>query len=169
MNVNGKPSEYAFQAEFVTVFNHLLLMTYANLNYRVLAEVKERNNNNDHRQRLDILVRDGSALPAYGFELVVSASKREFDDHCERSEIYAKLHRCSMYMVNLCTKSELDEYFGSGYQDVTPVNVVIRNDGNTGDAWVATLIYGGGDQETVLMKSPEWEMMFDVDSRFNRV
>ena len=40
MNANGEPSEYAFQAEFVTIFKHLLLLAYADLKYSVLVEVK---------------------------------------------------------------------------------------------------------------------------------
>src|SRR6184192_289005 len=76
MNANGQPSEYAFQAEFITIFKSLLLQAYAHLKYRVLPEVKERDNGGKRRQRLDILVRD-SAQPAYGFELVVAANKQD--------------------------------------------------------------------------------------------
>jgi hypothetical protein len=161
MNANGQPSEYAFQAEFVTIFKHLLLLAYADLKYRVLVEVKERDNSGNRRQRLDILVRDSSSLPAYGFELVVAASKEEFDDHCKRSQTYAKLHHCSMYMINLCTQPEMVEYFGRGYQNVTPVNIVVEHNGNTGEAWMAMLIYGAKDRERISIKSSEWEMIFD--------
>src|SRR5690349_19262223 len=77
-NANGQSSEYSFQAEFVTIFKNLLLMAYADLKYRVLVEVRERDNGGNRHWRLDILVRDGPSLPAYGFKLVVTASKEDF-------------------------------------------------------------------------------------------
>ncbi|CAG8695289.1 10515_t:CDS:2, partial [Funneliformis caledonium] len=57
-NSNGQPSEYTFQIEFVIIC-HLLA-------------------------HLDILLRDGSSLPQYGFELVVEATHSAFDEYCRR-------------------------------------------------------------------------------------
>ncbi|KAF9084896.1 hypothetical protein BGX27_003672, partial [Mortierella sp. AM989] len=84
LNADGNPSEYAFQSEFSTIFRHLVPLLYPELQYEVLVEVKERDESNQRKQRLDILVRDVEPLPAYGFELVVAASETSFDEHCER-------------------------------------------------------------------------------------
>src|SRR5262249_52996640 len=117
-------------------------------------EVKEFDENGVRNQRLDILVRNGDSLPSYGFELVVAASKKEFDEHCERAEKYGKLHGCEMLMVNLCPKATLRDYFGERSYDLTPVNVVIDP-----DEWKGTIEYAEND-ETVSINGSDWDMLF---------
>ncbi|KAF9944048.1 hypothetical protein BGZ65_012740, partial [Modicella reniformis] len=63
---------------------HLLSATYPDLLYRVLPEAKERDENDQRRRRLDILVRDRNR-PSYGFELLVQGKKSDIDEHLERS------------------------------------------------------------------------------------
>ena len=162
INASEDPSEYAFQSEFAAIFRNLLPKAYPDLRYRVLVEVKERNDEGKRRQRLDLLVRDGSSLPAYGFELAVAAGPESFRKHCVRSEEYSKLHNCHVYMVNLCATPTLNNYFGKGYQNVTPVNVVIKNNGGT---WNAEVRYSTGDIRNVVIKNPEWDMIFDSTLR----
>src|SRR4051812_3094606 len=112
LNANEHPSEYAFQSEFAIVFRNILSHVYSSLRYRVLVEAKEHVKDDTRRQRLDLLIRDGDKLPAYGFELVVSASKKSFKNHIKRSQSYGKVHNCTMFMVNLCPKPTLGSYFG---------------------------------------------------------
>ncbi|CAG8490143.1 7146_t:CDS:2, partial [Funneliformis caledonium] len=112
LNVNEHPSEYAFQSEFAILFKNILSHVYPSLRYRVLVEAKEYVESDIRRQRLDLLIRDGSTLPTYGFELVVSASKTKFKNDIKRSQHYGKIHNCIMFMVNLCPNPILGSYFG---------------------------------------------------------
>ncbi|CAG8725901.1 11588_t:CDS:2, partial [Rhizophagus irregularis] len=105
----------------------LLAQSYPNNLYRVLLEVKEYDNNDsgDPRLRLDILLKDGFPNPAYGYKLVVTATKKVFDDHVKRAKHYSKLHKCSsMYLVHLCNieNDKLSDYFGQECSDITPVH-----------------------------------------------
>ncbi|KAF9407339.1 hypothetical protein BGZ76_006130 [Entomortierella beljakovae] len=67
-----------------------ITFVYPELLYKVLVEVKESDESDQRKQRLDILGRDGDSLPEYGFELVVAASETSFDDHCKRGEHYGE-------------------------------------------------------------------------------
>ncbi|CAB4386605.1 unnamed protein product [Rhizophagus irregularis] len=81
----------------------------------------------DPRLRLDILLKDCFPNPAYGYELVVTATKKVFDDHVKRAKHYSKLHNCSsMYLVHLCNieNDKLSDYFGQECSDITPVHVI---------------------------------------------
>ncbi|RUP33698.1 hypothetical protein BC936DRAFT_138552 [Jimgerdemannia flammicorona] len=154
LNTDKNPSEYAFQSEFTTVFRNLIPSAYPLLQYKILVEVKERDEDGVRNQRLDILVRDGNSLPSYGFELVVAASKKEFDEHCARAEKYGELHGCEMFMVNLCPKVMLREYFGERSYDLTPVNVVIDPDERKG------IIRYIKNDEPVSITGSDWDMLF---------
>ncbi len=63
-------------------------------------------------------------MEAFGFELVVGASLKVFNEYCECFKKYAQLHQCSMLMVNICTDKKLINYFGPDYDDITTVHVV---------------------------------------------
>ena len=157
-NANQQPSEYAFQAEFTAVFKQLLSQAYPHLGYRVLPEAKRTNENGRDRQRLDILLRDGGQ-PAYGFELLVATSVRDFDNHLSRSRKYSVLHNCAIcFMVNLCTDEKLVGYFGESISGVIPVHVVYNI--NNGSA----ILYFRDTQKDVLMKGCEWRMSFIEDT-----
>ena len=132
----------------------MLSRAYPELLYRVLPEVKECDENGQRRQHLDLLLHDGDQ-PAYGFELVVAASQTEFDEHCEHSYYYSKLHDCDMYMVNLCDNTHLTSYFGEVYDHVMPVHVVY----NTG-AGSAKLLYRNNAETTIDIKGSEWRAVF---------
>src|SRR6185312_581127 len=80
MNSNNKPSEYAVQAEFVSILKELLTAAHASLLYRVLAEAKEHDEDGQRHRRLNILLHDHN-LPPFGFELVISATQDKFDEH----------------------------------------------------------------------------------------
>ncbi|RUS35386.1 hypothetical protein BC938DRAFT_471015, partial [Jimgerdemannia flammicorona] len=159
LNNDENPSEYAFQTEFATIFRNLVPLAYPLLRYQILVEVRERDEFGRRDQRLDILVRNGDSLPAYGFELVVAASKKEFDKHCARAEKYGELHGCQMFMVNLCPKATLRKYFGERSYDLTPVNVVIDLDH---DEWKGIIGYAEID-ELVLINGFEWNMLFNIN------
>src|SRR6185369_5954379 len=99
-----EPSEYAFQAEFSAIIKSFLSATYSAKGYKTLVEVKERDDNNDRRQRLDILVRNCGS-PTYGYELVVAPTLELFRGHVRRAAHYAKIHKTNdMIVVNLCPK-----------------------------------------------------------------
>ncbi|RUS24083.1 hypothetical protein BC938DRAFT_474152 [Jimgerdemannia flammicorona] len=155
LNADKNPSEYAFQSEFVTVFRNLIPSAYPLLRYKILVEVKERDEDGVRNQRLDILVRNGNSLPSYGFELVVAASKKEFDEHCARAEKYGELQGCEMFMINLCPKVMLREYFGERSYDLTPVNVVIDPDERKG------IIRYAKNDEPVSITGSDWDMLFN--------
>jgi len=120
LDADRNPSEYAFQSEFATIIRNLLPLAYPLLQYKTLVEVKERNKEEcgkkDCKQRLDLLIRNGFTLTSYGFELVIAASEKEFDEHCECAKEFGRLHDCQMFMVNLCPKVTLCEYFGNHYK-----------------------------------------------------
>lgn len=78
--------------------------------YKTLVEVKERDDDDDRRQRLDILIRNCNS-PSYGYELVVAPSLRQFREHVSRAGHYAEIHETdNMFVVNLCPKPHVD-YF----------------------------------------------------------
>ncbi|KAF8961900.1 hypothetical protein BGZ46_001279, partial [Entomortierella lignicola] len=155
LNADNNPSEYAFQLEFSTILRHLIPLVYPTLKYKILVESKERSGLSDSRQRLDILVCNGGTIPAYGFELVVAASRAEYDEHCERAKQYGLINGCDMFMVNLCPQNALMNYFGGKQEDITPVNVVIDRDIDCG-----VIKYDGGVEEKVTIFGSQWEMMF---------
>ncbi|CAG8486063.1 10461_t:CDS:2 [Paraglomus occultum] len=162
LNADGNPSEYSFQSEFATVFRHLLPLAYPVLRYKTIVEVKERNEDGRRSQRLDILIRNGSDLPSYGFELVVAASRPNFDEHHKRAHDYGKLHGCRhVLMVNLCPKVTLSEYFGKmNYDNVTPANVVIKPNEFKG------VIRFEENDEHVSITGTDWDMMFNSDLEY---
>ncbi|RUS13400.1 hypothetical protein BC937DRAFT_95383 [Endogone sp. FLAS-F59071] len=104
----------------------------------------------------DILIRDGTSLPSYGFELAVSANEKIFDEHCERAEKYGKLHKCQMLMVNLCPKVRLHGYFGGRPYALTPVNVVVDPKEKQG------IIKYTDRNEPVSISGSDWDMLFTV-------
>ncbi|RUS15640.1 hypothetical protein BC937DRAFT_92194, partial [Endogone sp. FLAS-F59071] len=104
---------------------------------------------------VDILIR-GTSLPSYGFELVVSANEKIFDEHCKRAEKYGKLHNCQMLMVNLCPKVGLHGYFGGCPYALTLVNVVIDSKEKQG------IIKYADRNEPVLITGSDWDMLFTV-------
>ena len=63
-NANNEPSEYAFRAEFLSIFKKLISMVNPHSCYRVLPEVKECDEEDQRHQRLDILVHN-KELPIY--------------------------------------------------------------------------------------------------------
>ncbi|CAG8627555.1 10350_t:CDS:2 [Acaulospora morrowiae] len=154
-NVASKPSEYSFQAEFVTVIKNLLGSAYPDLLYRVPPEVKECHDNGNWRRRLDILMCDTN-LPRYGFELVVAADQANFDKHMDNADEYGELHNCKMYLINLCTREDLTNYFGKTLiqKRVTPVHVLYELKGK------ASLIYKH-QTISVLITSATWSVIFD--------
>ncbi|CAG8461821.1 11604_t:CDS:2 [Ambispora leptoticha] len=129
LNADKNPAEYALQSEFVTIFRNLVPLAYPLLQYKILVEVKER---------------DEHSVP----------SKTDFDEHCDRAEKYGKIHKCQMFMVNLCLKVTLCEYFGKRSYDLTAVNVVINPDELKG-----TIKYAKKD-EPVSINGSEWDMLF---------
>ncbi|RGB29102.1 hypothetical protein C1646_714278 [Rhizophagus diaphanus] len=156
----SEPSEYAFQTVFISILKQLLAQSYPNHLYRVLPEVKEYDNNDsgDPRLRLDILLKDSFPNPAYGYELVVTATKKVFDDHVKRTKHYSKLHNCSsMYLVHLCNieNDNLSDYFGQECSDITPVHVIYDKNNGT-----AKLIYKN-DRTDIFIKSFEWQVIWD--------
>jgi hypothetical protein len=153
-NSNGQPSEYTFQMEFVVIIRRLLAVAYPRLFYRVISEAKERDECGNRRRRLDILLRDGSSLPRYGFELVVEATHSAFDEHCRRADYYRKLHDCSMLVVNLCAQNILSGYFGPTLPGVTPVHVIY--DVQTG---LAELVFRDS-RKSVSIEGSAWQVMF---------
>ncbi|CAG8617115.1 4616_t:CDS:2, partial [Paraglomus occultum] len=155
-NVTSTPSEYSFQAEFVTVIKNLLGSAYPDLLYRVLPEVKERHDNGNWRRRLDILICDTN-LPRYGFELVVAADQANFDKHMDNADEYGELHNCKMYLINLCTREDLTNYFGKPWiqERVMPVHVLYDElEGK------ASLIYKH-QTISILINSVTWSVIFD--------
>ncbi|KAF8963995.1 hypothetical protein BGZ46_000855 [Entomortierella lignicola] len=117
-----EPSEYAFQAEFSAIIRSLLSATYSVKGYRILVEAKERDDNDERSQRLDILVRYRNS-PSYGYEFVVAPTLERFRDHVRRTEHYAKVHMTDdMLMINLCPKPNVN-YFEEtpdmGYSEET--------------------------------------------------
>ncbi|CAB5354691.1 unnamed protein product [Rhizophagus irregularis] len=158
----GEPSEYAFQTVFIRILKQLLAQSYPNNLYRVLLEVKEYDNNDsgDPRLRLDILLKDGFPNPAYGYKLVVTATKKVFDDHVKRAKHYSKLHKCSsMYLVHLCNieNDKLSDYFGQECSDITPVHVIYDKNNGT-----AKLIYKN-DSTDIFIKSFEWQVIWGIN------
>ncbi|CAG8635326.1 8917_t:CDS:2, partial [Paraglomus occultum] len=153
-NANSYPSDYAFQFEFITVFKCLLSRAHPHLLYRVLPEAKEFDEDGRWHQRLDILLRNGNQ-PAYGFELVVAASRTEFDKHCVRANEYGRNHSCSMYMVNLCANEKLAGYFGPRNVAITPVHVIL--DVKRG---VAHLVFEN-EKKSVSIKGGAWQVVFE--------
>ncbi|CAB5209522.1 uncharacterized protein OCT59_015318 [Rhizophagus irregularis] len=112
----------------------------------------------DPRLRLDILLKDCFPNPAYGYELVVTATKKVFDDHVKRAKHYSKLHNCSsMYLVHLCNieNDKLSDYFGQECSDITPVHVIYDKNNGT-----AKLIYKN-DRTDIFIKSFEWQVIWD--------
>jgi hypothetical protein len=67
--------------------------------HRVIVEAKNRDVNGNWRKRLDIFLRDHDQ-PTYGFELVVEANKKNFNEHLDRASYYSNLHGCSTYITN---------------------------------------------------------------------
>jgi len=101
----------------------LLAQSYPNSFYRVLPEVKEYNDDSGNPcLRLDILLKDDFPSPAYGYELVIVATKKVFDEHVKRAKYYSQLHGCSsMYLVHICNSEsfKLNNYFEQECSDVT--------------------------------------------------
>ncbi|CAG8528288.1 3952_t:CDS:2, partial [Paraglomus brasilianum] len=161
LDADRNPSEYAFQSEFATIIRNLLPLAYPLLQYKTLVEVKERDkeecSKKDCKQQLDLLIRNGSILTSYGFELVIAAStsEKEFDKHCEHAEEFRRLHDCQMFMVNLCPKVTLREYFGNRSYNLTLVNVVIDP-----DEWKGTIKYAKKD-EPVSINGSTWKVLFN--------
>ena len=153
-NTNCQPSEYAFQAEIITILKLVLSQVYPNLGYRVLPEVRECNETGNRIQHLDTLLTDGD-LPKYGLKLVVAANQAEFDEHCVHAANYSCLHHCTTFLVNLSAEKKLDNYFGEGYPSVIPAHVIY--DITTGSA---DIVYEDG-KKSVKMKGIDWEFMFD--------
>ncbi|PKY54549.1 hypothetical protein RhiirA4_448052 [Rhizophagus irregularis] len=156
----GEPSEYAFQTVFISILKQLLAQSYPSHLYRALPEVKEYDNNDsgDPCLCLDILLKDGFPNPAYGYELVVTATKKVFDDHVKHAKHYSKLHNCSsMYLVHLCNieNDKLSDYFGQECSDITPVHVIYDKNNGT-----AKLIYKN-DRTDIIIKSFEWQVIWD--------
>ena len=85
---NRHQPEFAFQAKFTTVFKQLISQTYPQLGYRTLPEAK----------KTGILLRDTYIV----FELVVTASRAEFDSYCEPALDYRTLHNCCVYIDSFC-------------------------------------------------------------------
>ncbi|CAG8596532.1 6452_t:CDS:2 [Paraglomus brasilianum] len=156
MNSNNKPSEYAVQAEFVSILKELLNAAHASLLYRVLAEAKEHDEDGQRHRRLNILLHDHN-LPPFGFELVISATQDKFDKHLGHAAYYSQLHKCSMYMVNFCNDKKLITYFGAPFDGITSVHVIYSEMGE-----YATIVYQD-QQETVTIKGWKWSMLFDTN------
>ncbi|KAF9346289.1 hypothetical protein BGX26_002234 [Mortierella sp. AD094] len=156
LNADENSSEYAFQSEFTTILRRLVPLAYPQLHYKTLVEAKARDEDGHLRERLEILVRNGSALPAYDFGLVVAADKKKFDEHCERAEDYGRLYNCKMFVVNLCPKTTLHHYFGNRSCNLTPVNVAIYSDEQKG-----VLSYSE-EVVPVSISGSEWDMLFST-------
>ncbi|CAB4380121.1 unnamed protein product [Rhizophagus irregularis] len=85
---------------------------YPHLDYHVLSEVREYDEEGQRHQRLNILIHDKD-LPIYGLELSVAASDNVFDNHLKRSPNYCCVHKCNkMYTINICPNNKLRTYFG---------------------------------------------------------
>ncbi|RIA98198.1 hypothetical protein C1645_813057 [Glomus cerebriforme] len=158
----NEPSEYAFEAVFISILKQLLAQSYLNSFYHVLPEVKEYNDDSgDPRLHLDILLKDGFPSPAYGYELITVATKKVFDEHVKHAKDYSKLHNCSsMYLVHLCNNTEsfkLNNYFGQECSNVTPVHVIY--DKNNGSA---KLIYKN-DRTDLIIKSFKWKVIWGMN------
>lgn len=113
--------------------------------------------------RLDILIKDNFPAHAYGYELVIAATKSIFDEHLERAKKYSELHNCtSMYVVNLCniTNSILSSYFGE-QEGSTVIPVHIIYDLNYGEA---KLVYRN-DITDVSINSFDWEPIWKVNEK----
>ncbi|GBC18801.2 P-loop containing nucleoside triphosphate hydrolase protein [Rhizophagus irregularis DAOM 181602=DAOM 197198] len=123
-------------------------------------EKYDNNDSGDPRLRLDILLKDGFPNPAYGYKLVVTATKKVFDDHVKRAKHYSKLHKCSsMYLVHLCNieNDKLSDYFGQECSDITPVHVIYDKNNGT-----AKLIYKN-DSTDIFIKSFEWQVIWGIN------
>ncbi|CAG8735507.1 3658_t:CDS:2 [Cetraspora pellucida] len=154
LNIDNNPSEYAFQAEFTSILKYLLSTVYPDLQYRVIVEAKDKDASENRLKRLDIFMR-GHNQPSYGFELTKEAGKKKFDEHVDRACCYRDLHKCHMYMINLCTSDKLSDYFGSKFSDVTPVHVLY--DINRG---IADIIYED-HKKLVPIERSSWKIMLD--------
>ncbi|CAB4403836.1 unnamed protein product [Rhizophagus irregularis] len=100
-NANNEPSEYVFQAKFLSIFKQLISIAYSSLKYCVLPEVKKHDKRDQHCQRLDIFIRN-KILPVYGFELSIAASETVFDNYLKHSEYYFSIHNCDkMYTIDI--------------------------------------------------------------------
>ena len=152
LNANGQPSEYAFQMEVIAIFKQLLSKVYPDLHYHVLSETKEYDDTGQRRRRLDILVRGGNQ-PAYGFELVVEASKTIFDEHYQKPSYYGKVHSCSMVMVHFTCSGKLCNYFGPDNEDVTVIHVIY----NKKEAKLVEKDW----EETVYIQGADWQVLFE--------
>lgn len=97
----------------------------------------------------------GHNQPAYGFELVVEANEKNFDEHLDRANYYSNLHGCSMYMINLCTDNKLTNNFGSKYPEVTSVHIIY--DMSKG---MADIVYEDY-RKYVSIKRSAWKVAFD--------
>ncbi|CAG8470181.1 13407_t:CDS:2 [Ambispora gerdemannii] len=88
----GEKPPYLLLTKWVKVLSSPACVCRGASNFRIpnLIEVKERNDNGNRRQRLDILVRSHPTC------LRFRAAKTEFDKHCERSKEYMKLHCCGI-------------------------------------------------------------------------
>ncbi|CAB5348291.1 unnamed protein product [Rhizophagus irregularis] len=95
------------------IVNNVIVSTaYPHLDYHVLSEVREYDEEGQRHQRLNILIHDKD-LPIYGLELSVAASDNVFDNHLKRSPNYCCVHKCNkMYTINICPNNKLRTYFG---------------------------------------------------------
>ncbi|KAJ1560661.1 ATP-dependent RNA helicase, partial [Nowakowskiella sp. JEL0078] len=120
-------SEYAFQAEFVSLLKEIFKMAYSVLNYKVLFEVKERDENGSRTKRLDILIRDGNS-PKFAIELLVSNTEGELIDHVRRATEYKNLHTCQeAVVVRFWNKtSDLSKFFETGDVAVSIFHVIFN-------------------------------------------
>ncbi|CAG8613558.1 18664_t:CDS:2, partial [Dentiscutata erythropus] len=154
LNNNNSPSEYAFQAEFTSILKYLLSTVYPDLQYRVIVEARDKDANENSLKRIDILI-SANNQPAYGFELTVEANQRKFDEHVVRTVCYRDIHKCRIFVINICTNDKLVDYFGQKHEDVVPLHVLYNIDKGTAD-----IIYEDR-KKLVHIKRSSWQIMLN--------
>ncbi|EFJ34724.1 hypothetical protein SELMODRAFT_405604 [Selaginella moellendorffii] len=96
-NEDSLASEYSIQFEMFVKLKAVLLGAYPHQNWIVIPEPKTKDNK---RSRLDIFVKDGVRNRWFALELLRQGTLKSLEEHWEKSEMYAKMHSCVVYMLN---------------------------------------------------------------------
>jgi hypothetical protein len=125
--------------------------------------MEARKNGDQCYKRLDILLRNGTDTDRYGFELMVDAIPTNFNEHCDRTTKYVKMHECAeVYVVNLRPKPNSENrprHFGLKFDKVVPVLVEIDHQAHKG-----MIRYDEYHVNEVAIRAQGWDIAFDSQS-----